>query len=188
NMDHFKDPQYGEYKVEKKDKSGEVKATTLKPGVSVIVECEGGSVVVPSYTAATAFDRKGKEIKSWEGSSDHFDNFIKATRSRKISDLNADILEGHLSSALCHTGNISYRLGKPAGADEIPAALKSHSAVAEAFGRMTEHLAANGVDLEKTKATLGVALTMDPKSEPFVGNDAANAMLTRDYRKPYVVP
>ena len=31
-------------------------------------------------------------------------------------------------------------------------------------------------------------LTMDPKAETFLGNDAANAMLTRDYRKPFVVP
>ena len=29
---------------------------------------------------------------------------------------------------------------------------------------------------------------MDPKSERFLGNDAANEMLTRPYRKPYVVP
>jgi predicted dehydrogenase len=184
NMDYFKNPKFGDYKF--KNKKGEIE--TLKPSVAVIVECEGGSMVVPSYTGATAYDHDGKEIKSWSGSTDHFVNFMKAVKSRKYSDLNADILEGHLSSALCHTGNISYRLGKPASPDAIPAALKSHSAVAEAFGRMTEHLAANGVDLEKTKATLGVALTMDPKSERFVGNDAANAMLTRDYRKPYVVP
>ena len=32
-------------------------------------------------------------------------------RSGKQEDLHADIEEGHLSSALCHLGNISYRLG-----------------------------------------------------------------------------
>ena len=53
---------------------------------------------------------------------------------------------------------------------------------------MTEHLKANDVDLDATKASLGVALTMDPKTERFIGNDAANAMLTRDYRAPYIVP
>jgi hypothetical protein len=58
----------------------------------------------------------------------------------------------------------------------------------EAFGRMGEHLAANGVQLNESKATLGVSLTMDPRSERFVGNDAANAMLAREYRKPFVVP
>jgi hypothetical protein len=29
---------------------------------------------------------------------------------------------------------------------------------------------------------------MDPKTEKFSGNKAANAMLTRDYRAPYIVP
>ena len=189
NMDQFKDAQYGEYKQKVKNKdTGEMELKSLKPGVAVIVECEGGSVVVPSYTAATAFDREGKEIKSWSGSSDHYANFMKAVRSRKISDLNGDILEGHLSSALCHTGNISYRLGKPASSADIKSALKNSSAMTEAFGRMTEHLAANGVNLDETKATLGVSLTMDPKSERFVGNDAADKMLTREYRKPFVVP
>ena len=42
----------------------------------------------------------------------HRENFIKAVRSRNPLDLNADILEGHLSSALCHLANISYRLGR----------------------------------------------------------------------------
>lgn len=40
----------------------------------------------------------------------HRENFIQAVRSRKASDLSADILEGHLSSALCHLGNIAQRL------------------------------------------------------------------------------
>jgi hypothetical protein len=53
---------------------------------------------------------------------------------------------------------------------------------------MEEHLKANNVDLEVTKASLGVFLKMDPKAERFIGNDKANEMLRRDYRKPYVVP
>ncbi len=44
------------------------------------------------------------------GDSGHFKNFIDAMRSRKISDLNADIEEGHRSTALCHLSNIAYRL------------------------------------------------------------------------------
>ncbi len=30
--------------------------------------------------------------------------------------------------------------------------------------------------------------SMDPKTERFLDNDQANALLTRDYRKPFVVP
>jgi len=45
-------------------------------------------------------------------SESHMANFLKAVRSRNREDLNADILEGHLSSALCHLGNVAYRLGR----------------------------------------------------------------------------
>src|ERR1700684_1615632 len=77
--------------------------------IGIVVECEGGYVRVKDYERAIAFDKDGKEIKRFEGYSSHFENFIKAVRSRKESDLNAPIREGHLSSALCHTANISYR-------------------------------------------------------------------------------
>lgn len=40
----------------------------------------------------------------------HFSNFIDCVKSRKWQDLNADILEGHLSTSLCHLGNIACRL------------------------------------------------------------------------------
>jgi predicted dehydrogenase len=40
----------------------------------------------------------------------HFKNFIDCLKSRKWQDLNADILEGHLSTSLCHLGNIASRL------------------------------------------------------------------------------
>ena len=53
---------------------------------------------------------------------------------------------------------------------------------------MEEHLAANNVDLKKTPATLGAVLKMDPKTERFIGNPEADQLLTRDYRKPFVVP
>ena len=35
-----------------------------------------------------------------------------ALRSGKREDLNAEVLEGHLSTNICHAGNISYRLGQ----------------------------------------------------------------------------
>jgi len=156
--------------------------------VAVIIECEGGDVLVPNYTGATAVDKAGKEIQKWSGTSNHMANFLKAVRSRKVSDLKADILEGHLSSALCHTGNISYRLGEKTGPDGIRKALKKHVGAEESFDRMLSHLQANEVDVAKDMITLGPVLTMDPKKETFPGNSKANALLTREYRKPFVVP
>jgi predicted dehydrogenase len=152
--------------------------------VGNIVECEGG------YLAGTvAYDNQDKEIKRFSGRGEgHHENFIRAVRSRKASDLNAEILEGHLSSALCHTGNISHRLGKQASPDEIREAIKTDKAAMETYERFQAHLAANGVDLKIDKATLGAFLKMDPKKERFIGNNKANELLTRNYRAPFVVP
>ena len=44
------------------------------------------------------------------GDSPHFKNFTDAMRSRKLSDLNADIEEGHRSTVFCHLSNIAHRL------------------------------------------------------------------------------
>jgi predicted dehydrogenase len=156
--------------------------------IGIVIECEGGHVTVPSYTAATAYDKDGKEIRKFSGSEGHHDNWLKAVRSRKYQDLNADILEGHLSSALCHTGNISYRLGAKKSPDEIKEAIQGDKGLAEAYGRMAEHLAANGVDITTEKVTLGVPLKMDPKTERFLGNAQADELLTRPYRPGFVVP
>jgi hypothetical protein len=159
-------------------------------GVSIglVVDCEGGSMVIPGYTGAKILDTDGTEIKKFSGASSHFANFIDAVRSRKPTDLHADIVEGHLSSALCHTGNISYRLGKTQSPEETREAVKSNKDLAEALGRMEQHLSANNVDLKQTSATLGAVLKMDPKAERFIGNPQANQLLTREYRAPFVVP
>ena len=156
--------------------------------IGVIVECEGGYVTVPNYTGGIAYDKEGKKIKEWKGATDHFDNFISAVKSRNYHDLNADIWQGHLSSALCHTGNISYRLGKKTSPDAIREQIKGSRDAVPTFERMVEHLAANGVDLNKSQATIGPVLLMDGKVERFLGNKEADAMLRRDYRKPYEVP
>jgi hypothetical protein len=117
-------------------------------------------------------------------------NFIDVVRSRKTAELYGPIDEGHISSALCHVGNISHQLGHATSAGETKEKIKGDAPLAEAYGRMTEHLAINGVDLAKTPATLGVPLTIDSAAEHFVGENAAaaNALLTCKYRSGFVVP
>ena len=144
-------------------------------------------MVIPSYNSAIVHDKEGKELKKFHGGSSHFVNFIDAVRSRKYTDLKADILQGHLSSALCHTANISYRLGQPHSPDEIRDAVKSNSELSEMLGRMEEHLGANKVDLQQSPAILGKLLNMDSATERFDDADA-NRLLTREYRTPFVVP
>jgi hypothetical protein len=156
--------------------------------VGVVVECENGYVTIPSYSSGIVYDKEGKKIKEFKGGADHFQNFLKAVHSRRKEDLNADILEGHLSSALCHTGNISYRLGQKHSADEIREQIKADKLATESFGRMVEHLERNKVDLKAKDLALGPVLMMDPKTERFTNNPEANKMLTRNYRAPYIIP
>ncbi|MDB6124584.1 MAG: oxidoreductase domain protein [Pedosphaera sp.] len=156
--------------------------------VGVVIHCEFGYLTIPSYTKAVAYDLKGRELKTFEGEESHYANFIKGVRSRKYSDLNADILQGHLSSALCHTGNISHRLGKKMQPGAIHEAIKDNKEMCETLARMEEHLKVNNVDLAKTPAALGAFLKMDGITERFTNNRQANHLLTREYRKPFVVP
>lgn len=158
--------------------------------IGVIVQCEQGYVVIPSYSGCAAFDNDGHEVKSWSGGGNHYANFVSAVRSRKHEDLNADILDGHLSSALCHTGGVSHVLGKKATCKEIEEALgPSQPQLADSFARMAAHLRANEVDIDNTAAiSLGPWLEMDPATETFKDNPEASARLTRDYRAGYVVP
>ena len=84
--------------------------------VGVIFYGSDGYMVMPGYTSYyTFFGQKGtpgpkKEDTGDPGANlDHFANFVRAVRSRRASDLSADIGEGHLSAALAHLANIAYR-------------------------------------------------------------------------------
>jgi len=185
-------PKAGKAAADMRTVTGGRSAGDPRSSIGVVIHCENGFVSIPSYTQADIFDNDGKEIPEYKGkfkgADDHFVNFIKAVRSRKTSDLNAPIIEGHLSAGLCHQGNIAYRVGKKAAAGEIRDQVKSNAVVSEAFGRMCEHLAANGVDLAKTPATISAWLKFDTKKEQFVDNQAANALVKDKYREPFVVP
>lgn len=72
----------------------------------------------------------------------HVQNLCDAIRGN--AKLNADALTGHLSTALCHLGNISTRLGR--------------------------------------------SLVFDPQAEKIIGDDAANALVRREYREHWGTP
>lgn len=79
-----------------------------------------------------------------EGQNDtaHVQNFCDAIRTG--AKLNADALTGHLSTSLCHLGNIATRLGR--------------------------------------------SLTFDPQIEQFVGDEEANGLVRREYRRHWATP
>ncbi len=58
--------------------------------------------------------KAGPAIPDLEGAAavSHFENFIQCVRSRRREDLNCEILEGHMSTSLCHLANIAFRTGR----------------------------------------------------------------------------
>jgi predicted dehydrogenase len=163
-----------------------------------IVHLEGGTIVGGGRSFRFYPDGKVKgegeplpkvEVERGPGENGHFGNFIAAVRSRKTSDLNADILEGHYSSALCHLANISYRLGEPVPFNTQTKAFGDCKEAYETLERMEQHLAKdNGLKLDGLEYRLGRKLTVNAKAESFVDAPEADKLLTRPYRRPFVVP
>jgi hypothetical protein len=154
-----------------------------------------GYVVCPSYGSGIAYDLDGKEVAKFNGGNDayHFRNFVEAVRSRKHTHLNCDVEQGHLSAALCHLGNISYRLGRETVIGDDIRTFEKVLPASEAFERMKAHLEDNKVDKGTAKCLVGTKLTIDPKAEKFTaatdGADVkkANDMLFREYRKGFEI-
>ena len=119
-----------------------------------------------------------------------FGSFIGAVRSRKPEDVNANAEVAHYSAALCHLGNISYRLGSPAPFNKTAGSLGDNKLVVETFNNLRDNCKAVGMNLAESSYMLGRTLAFDPKTEKFVGPgaEAANPLLARQYRSPFVVP
>jgi predicted dehydrogenase len=124
------------------------------------------------------------------GGGSHFANFIAAIRSRRIQDLNADIEEGHYSSALCHLANISVQMGTNQGMVPRTRAFGDDRDALEAVERMEQHLSGNPYNLvlRDLQLKVGPRLNVQARTENFNGNEAANRLLTREYRQGFVVP
>jgi predicted dehydrogenase len=168
----------------------------------IILQCEGGYLRT-DLTGGAAFDNQDKEIKSFaapkanDTAVTHATNFVEAVRSRDAGQLHAPALEGHLSTACAHMANVSYRLGAESDPEAIHAAIQKAApatgaveAFADVFERYQKHLAARGVAGRLAPGILGTWVTLDPVGERFVGAlaDRANAIATREYRMPFVVP
>ncbi len=156
--------------------------------IGVIVFYEGGRLVIPNYHQAIAYDRDGQLVKDFNRGGDHFGNFLQAVRDRDHTKLNADILEGHLSSALCHTGAMSHQLGRAASSQEILDKVSDDERFVESVQRMLQHIEANQVDLARTPLILGEELRFDGLSETAIDNATAQKALKREYRAGFELP
>ncbi|GHT17496.1 NADH-dependent dehydrogenase [Planctomycetales bacterium] len=161
--------------------------------VGVIVYGSTGYVVQSAYDYSAAYDLEGNRTKEFKGSGNHYRNFIDAVIANAPDKVTAPARCGALSAALSHLGNISYYLGEKnkVSVEEIREGLKAVKSLDDTnatVDRTVEHLKANGVNLSKTPLSLGPSLEFDPKAVKFVNNADADALMTREYREPYVVP
>ena len=163
-----------------------------------ILQCEGG-YFAGLRGGGWVYDNDGKKIRQFkgDGGARHAANFIAAVRGRRAERLNAPIRQGHVSSAVCHLGNLSYRLGSPATHDDILEAANAFPRACETIERLKPHLLANGVDLGKVPMSLGPWLTIDPGTGRITTVTAsgrtmdakeANRLVHGSYRPPFVVP
>lgn len=92
------------------------KPRLFNAGEGATVYGENGWLLITN-SSWRAFDAAGKVLK--EGNENmgqiqkaHVRNFLDAMRSRDRKSLNQEIESGHISTAMCHAGNISWRTGK----------------------------------------------------------------------------
>ena len=117
-----------------------------------------------------------------------FRNFINCMRTRKSEELLADVETAHYSAALCHLGNISYSVGQDVPGTTPSRGFPDNPQVQESIETIRKHTK-DFLDLDLNKHTyrLGAKLDFDAATEKFVGNEEANKLLTRDYRRPFIV-
>ena len=103
--------------------------------------------IIVGNSSWRAYGERGKVLAEAKGDSSevpHVQDFLDCIKTRKKPFCDLETV-GHPASVLCHTGNISARLGRQ--------------------------------------------LILDPTTEMFIGDEAANALRTRpEYRKPWTLP
>lgn len=159
--------------------------------IAVLVQCEGGHVIADaSYSRVTAYDRDGQQVKQFRGGGDHFRNWFDAAVAGDPSRLNAPVRDGHLSSALCHVGNVSHRIGQTATAGDIAESIEANPLLSQSFDRLATHLRANDVDVDSSPGALtaGEWVAVDAETEQFVDNAAAAKLWKRAGRDEFQVP
>ncbi len=158
----------------------------------LVVECENG-YYAGGRGGGSAHDQDGKRLKRFKGDGGgaHAQNFINAMRSRKREEQNAEIEDIHYSSAWCHLGNVSYRLGHAYNRKEAEAQVPGVECWNHVIEDFHAHLEANEIDAAKSEIYLGAMLEIDAEKETFVGPTAtlpALQLLRRDYRRGFEVP
>ncbi len=152
--------------------------------MGTIVECEGGYLAWP-----VAYDHRGKKLKKFASDDGHGHrvNWLKAIVEDRPDRVNAPLRGGHLSTAYCHLGNLSHRLGTTAPPAQIAAEIAGDGRSALAFNALREHLATHGVNLSESPATLGRPLGTEGESLSGPASGEARELDRPRMRAPYTL-
>lgn len=91
------------------------------PGLMATFYGDQGALELDSDGQYRQYDRNNKLVHTGEDSSvgqpEHIANFLEAVRKNDRSMLTQPITEGHISTMLCHLGNIAYRTQRTVQSD-----------------------------------------------------------------------
>ena len=176
-------------------------------GMGIQIHGTEGSVVWKAHSPTVAvLDPAGMPVKTISGEGNHFEkhvaNFLAAVRAHDPQRLAAEIGEGVQSTALCHLGNISYRLGTELAPEDIVARIDARQPkddAAKLVDRVRRMLATNGcepadgmircgewVETVTGKATDALSLAAD--SGPVLVEGSARDLERLVYRAPFLLP
>ena len=162
-------------------------------GVGVIFYGSEGYVVMTElYGRRRPSIPSGKLVEKFQGDGDHFGNFVDAVKAHDSKLLRRR--HPGRPPFLCATATwptfptTSASRPRSRRFERRWAALKTNENVTECLDRMDAYLTANGVELAKTPLMLGPCSRSTRKNETVVDNPEACAILTRDYRAPFIVP
>ena len=158
------------------------------PRIGNVIHCENGFVA-----ESKAYDNDGNTLQKFEGfdeGADHMKNFIESVRAGKLINPNLHISHGYAAAALAQMANISYRLAKTMGKDQVQERLSGDKAGVQTFEDFVANLEANKIDTTVDQFSVGPWLEFDPKSEKFTGQFAAeaNKLATDEYAAGFDLP
>jgi predicted dehydrogenase len=162
------------------------------PGVGIIITGEQGEFR-GGRGGGTFYDREGNEVESFKGDSgsSHMANFLDCVRSGKQEELRSPLESAYYSSCMSHLANISVRTGQAVSGQDLASQLSSNPVAEEVRSRFAKQLDLWKVDTSQSPWQAGPKLTFDPQAERFTDGDnleAANALVKREDRQPFVVP
>ncbi len=157
-------------------------------GHDVFFHCENGILGIGGKIGPAAYDLKFNQVETFKGGNNHYRRFTDAVKKGSLDTPGNFILEGHLSTCICHLGNISHRVGEERPFEGVESTIKDNEALSDAYRRMVAHLGDSKIDVKAEKICVGKMLEYDSKTEAFPGDAKATALLRREYRAPFVVP